>query len=406
MKIRSTSGMLAALLEMVSRAVSPRSTVQLLQAILFEAEDGILTMKATDAEISMTVRAEAAVEEAGCAAIPARLLLQYAKALPEGDVELSASEDEGTATLTSGKSSIDLRCYSPKDFPALPAFPDAADESFEVGAAALAGAIGKVLPFVSKDEKRPVLTGVLVAFADGSVRMVATDSYRMGMAEQRLDGAHEGAGTAILPGRALKEAVRLAGLAGERERIGIALTENGAMFRARGLTLTTRLIEGNFPEYGRLLPDGFTEDFCADRAGLVAALKRVRLVAGNQNPPVPVKLSFSHPEGTLGGGEVYISLQAADGFARAATEVVPAEVPEGKDFEACFNPNYLADAISALSSERVALRFNGPLKPAVLQAPDTAEKNGVGDGARAEAGGEGHLCLIMPMRHPNADKED
>lgn len=404
MKIRSTSGMLAALLEMVSRAVSQRSTVQLLQAILFEAEDGILTMKATDAEISMTVKAAAAVEEAGRAAIPAKLLLQYAKALPEGDVELSASEDEGTATLTSGKSSIDLRCYSPKDFPALPVFPDAAGQSFEVDAAALADAIGKVLPFVSRDEKRPVLTGVLVAFADASVRMVATDSFRMGTAEQKLDGAHEGAGTAILPGRALKEAVRLAGLAGEGSsaRVGVALTENGAMFRARGLTLTTRLIEGNFPEYKRLLPDGFTEDFCADRAGLLAALKRVRLVAGNQTPPVPVKLAFSHPEGTLGGGEVNISIQAADGFARAATEVVAAEVPEGESFEACFNPDYLADAISALSSERVALRFNGPLKPAVLQAPDTAKKNGADD--NTEAGGEGHLCLIMPMRDPNAGK--
>lgn len=395
MKIRSTSGTLAALLEMVSRAVSPRSMVPLLQAVLFEAKDGVVTMSATDMDISMSLSAEAAVEEEGRAAIPARLLLQYAKSLPEGEVELSASEAE--ATLACGKSSVALRCYSPKDFPTLPTFPEGENESFEVDAAALPEAIGKVLPFVSKDESRPVLTGVLVAFADSAVRMVATDSYRLGLNEQKLKGAHEGAGTAILSGHALKEAARLAGLAGEKESVGVALTENQAMFRARGLTLSSRLIDGTFPEYKRLIPDDFAEEFHANRAELLAALKRARLVAGNQTPPVPVRLAFSHPEGTLGSGEVIISLRAAE--TGAATEVVSAEVPEGKSFEVCFNPVYLADAVASLSSEKIALRFNESLKPAVLKASGEAGKND--EGASGEDGGEGHLCLVMPMRDPN-----
>lgn len=391
MKIRSTSGMLAALLEMVSRAVAPRSTVQRLQATLFEARDGVLTVSATDMEISISVSAGATVEEEGRAAIPAKLLLRYAKSLPEGEAELSAGESE--ATLACAKSSVALRCYSPADFPTLPAFTE--QESIEVDAAALAAAIGKVLPFVSKDESRPVLTGVLVAFADGSVRMVATDSYRMGMCEQRLEGseAREGTGTAILPGRALKEAARLANLAGEKGRVGVALASNRAMFRARGLTLSSRLIDGSFPEYERLLPDGFAESFHADRQELLAALRRARLVAANQNPPVPVRLAFSRPEGTLGGGELTISLRAAE--TGAATEVISAEVPEGKSFEACFNPDYLADAVASLSSESIALRFNEPLKPAVLQASAEVEKNG----------GGGHVCLVMPMRDPDGSKD-
>jgi DNA polymerase-3 subunit beta len=394
-KIRSTSGMLASLLEMASRAVSPRPTAQLLQAVLFEARDGVVTVSATDAEISISVSAQAAVEEEGRAAIPAKLLLRYAKSLPEGEAELSADEGGGEATLACAKSSVALRCYSPADFPTFPAFPES--EAFEVDAAALAGAIGRVLPFVSGDESRPVLTGVLVAFADGSVRMVATDSYRMGLNEQRLEGseARGGTDTAIVPGHALKEAARLANLAGEKGRVGVALTGNRAMFRARGLTLSCRLIEGNFPEYERLLPDGFAEEFHANRAELLAALRRARLVAGSsaQNSPVPVRLAFSHPEGTLGGGEITISLRVAE--TGAATEVIAAEVPEGTSFEAYFNPDYLADAVASLSSERIALRFNEPLKPAVLQAPAEAEQNG----------GAAHLCLVMPMRDPDGGND-
>ncbi|MGF1473155.1 MAG: DNA polymerase III subunit beta [Rubrobacteraceae bacterium] len=431
MKIRSTSGMLAALLEMVSRAVSGRSTIQLLQAILFEAdkEDGVLTMKATDMEISISLGAETAVEEGGRVAIPAKLLLKYAKSLPEGEVELSASPSEGTATLSCGGSSVSLRCYPPDDFPVLPAFPedtaaDKADEdtateeevekdpAFSVDAAAFSEAVNKVLPFVSKDESRAVLMGVLVGFSEGAVTMAATDSYRLGFNTQKLEGAVEAAGTAIVPGRALKEAARLTDLVDEDGHIEVALTENAAMFRAKGLTLTTRLIEGNFPEYERLLPDDFDDTFLVDRNGLLTALRRVRLIADGQSPPPAIKLAFSHEPGALGGGELNLSLTAAE--AGAATEALGAEVPEGTSFTIFFNPKYLAEAVASISAEQIALRVNDPLKPAVIQAPENAPTSaedgdapGSADNAKddeAPAPGklkDGHLALLMPMRNPD-----
>ena len=425
MKVRSTSGMLAALLEMVSRAVSGRSPVQLLQAILFEADKdtGVLTMKATDMEISISLGAEAAVEEAGRVAIPAKLLLKYAKSLPEGEAELSADPSEGTATLSCGGSSVSLRCYSPEDFPVLPEFPEnaagdepgegateeAAEEpaqggAFSVDAAALSDAVGKVLPFVSKDESRPVLTGVLVSFSEGSVTMAATDSYRLGCNTQRLEGAVAAAGTAVVPGRALKEAARLATLVGEDGRIEVALTENAAMFRAKGLALSARLIDGNFPEYEKLLPNDFAENFAVDRNQFLAALRRARLLADGQSPPPAIKLTFSHEPGTLDGGELNLSLSASE--TGAATEVIGAEVPEGKSFDICFNPQYLADAVASVSAEQVALRANEPLKPAVIQAPENAvdEENGqnAGEDNGAAKAPANHLALIMPMRDPNA----
>ena len=412
MKIRSTSGMLSGLLEMVARAVSARSPIQLLSAILFEADEdaNLLTMKATDMEISVSLTADTPVEQGGRVAIPAKPLLQYAKSLPEGEAELETDESGRGATLSSGGSSVYLNCYAPDDFPTLPVFPESsggeeADSdapeaaAFSVDAAAFSEAASKVLQFASKDEGRPVLTGVLVAFSEGSATLAATDSYRLGLNTQKLDGAVEGTPTAILPARALKEAVRLASLAGEDGRIEVAVTENQAMFRAgeAGLTLATRLIDGNYPEYGRLLPHGFEETFSVKRDDLLTAIGRARIVAGKQTPPPPLKLAFSHEEGTLGGGEVAISLAADTG---AATEVLSADVPEGKTFDICFNPHYLAEAVSSISDDTVALRLNEPLKPAVLRpaAELAAEATNGSAGADPEGSPHGYLHLIMPMR--------
>ena len=416
MKIRSTSGMLSGLVEMVARAVSARSTIPLITAVLFEADEdrNLLTMKATDMEISISLTADTPVEEGGSIAIPAKLLLQYAKSLPEGEAELETDESGRGATLSCGGSSVSLNCYAPDDFPTLPEFPESAEReadgeggpgaasAFSVDAAAFSEAVGKVLPFASKDESRAILMGVLVAFSEGSATLVATDSYRLGLNSQKLDGAVEGAPTAILPARALKEALRLAALAGEEGRVEVALTENQAMFRAKGLTLATRLIDGNFPEYQRLLPVGFEETFSVKKDALLTALGRARIVAGKQTPPPHVKLVFSHEEGTLGGGEVAISLAADAG---AATEVLPADVPEGKAFEINFNPHYLTEAVASISEETVALRFNEPLKPAVLRPhseveAENGDQGGSGD-ANTQGGPEGHLNLIMPMRDPS-----
>ena len=421
MKIRSTSGMLSGLLEMVARAVSARSHIQLLSAVLFEADEdqNLLTMKATDMEISISLTADTPVEEGGRVAIPAKLLLQYAKSLPEGEAELETDESGASAganaTLSCGGSSVSLNCYAPDDFPALPRFPEPADgeadgeadadepakpAAFSVDAAALSEAASKVLQFASKDESRTVLTGVLVAFSEGSATLAATDSYRLGLNSQELDGVPAGSPAAILPARALKEALRLAPLAGEEGRIEVAITENQAMFRAKGLTLATRLIDGNFPEYGRLLPGGFEETFSVKRDALLTAIGRARIVAGKQSPPPPLKLAFSHEEGTLGGGEVAISLAADTG---AATEVLSADVPEGKAFEICFNPHYLAEAVSSIPDETVALRVNEPLKPAVLRpaAELAAEATNGSAGADPEGSPHGYLHLIMPMRDPS-----
>jgi DNA polymerase-3 subunit beta len=281
-KIKTNAGVLSSLLQIVVRAVSGRSTIQLLSAVLFEAKDGVLKMSATDMEMSISLAAQAPIQEEGRVAIPARVLLDIAKSLPEGELAIEA--DDKKATLSHGKNSYDLRVYDPKDYPKLPAFPAGEDARFAVPAKPLAGAVRKVLPSVSKDDTRPVLTGVLVSFEGGKERMVSTDSYRLSINEVELGGSPKEPGQAIIPGRALKEVARLSELA---ETVEVALTENAALFRLKGIVVGTRLIDGSFPEYERLLPGSFAEEFAVDAGVLKDSLKRVNLFAARQHPPDP-----------------------------------------------------------------------------------------------------------------------
>jgi DNA polymerase-3 subunit beta len=426
-KIKAQAGVLAKLLQIVTRAVSNRSTIQVLSAVLFEAKEGLLKMSATDMELSISVAGRTEIEKEGRTAIPARVLLEVIRSLPDGEISLEA--EDGKATLAHEKNVYDFRTYDPKDFPVPQAFPSGAGgagegSSFAVPIGDLADTVQKVLPCISKDEQRPVLTGVLVSFEDGRVRMVATDAYRMAMNAAALEGASSEAGQAIIPGRALKEVARLSELAKE---VRIALTENAAMFNVGGVTLSTRLIDGNYPEYRRMLPDAFAEEFSVDRAALLDSLKRVNLFAGRQTPPVPIRLSFSHPEGTLTGGELSVSVESSE--MGGAVEKVAAEVEEGKEFTACFNPQYLLDGAASVPAKRVLFRLNDPHKTAILSGADgpgeTAPEGNTGGRPGPEKGGEGANAesetsttsrtnavldaagfsyLIMPMRDPSRQK--
>jgi DNA polymerase III subunit beta len=350
-------------------------------------------------------------------------------------------------TVSHGKSAYELRSYDPKDFPRPPALPEADSEAgneavagarFSVPSHELAAAIACVVPCVSKDEQRPVLTGVYLSFADGGATMVATDGYRMALNEAKLAGAKGAAGKAIIPGRALREVARLSELS---ESVEVALTENAAIFGMRGVVVSTRLIEGNYPEYGRLLPDSCAQEFAVESKTLADALKRVNLIAGRQSPPVPVRLAFSRPgeAGTLGEGELTISVAGPE--TGRATETIGAEVPEGRSFETCFNPSYLLDGVAAVGRGRVRFLVNEPLKPVLLGGPGITvakppakpnegdEATGgharVDDGGDAGAGPEAPfelgssppvqnggksagrlLYMLMPMRGPKVAPQD
>ena len=369
-------------LALVSRGVSARSTIQLLGGILLEAEDGALRLSATDMEISIQTVSSAEVEGEGRVVIPARIFNDIVRSLPAGNFTLEYDGSEGTVRLAAGENEYTIRTYAADDYPKLPQFE--AEGSFRMPGDSLVETVEKVSRSYSRDETRPVLTGILISFEDARVRMVTTDSYRLSIKETDLGSTpFEGLREAIIPARAMTEVSRI--FSGSEETdVEVSLSENQALFRIGDVVFGTRLIDGNFPEYRRLLPTGFEREISVSREDLMGTLRRVNLFAQRQTPPVPVSLSFS--EGSV---EVIVK----NGDVGEAHEKLPANSED--DFLISFNPGYLLDGVSAIDTDKVKFKLNEALKPGLIVPGENGEENG--DGSEPD-----FLYLIMPMRDPSS----
>jgi DNA polymerase-3 subunit beta len=361
-------------LALVSRGVSARSTIQLLGGILLEAGDGVVRLSATDMEISVQTSSPAEVEEEGRVVIPARIFNDIVRSLPGGSFSLEHDDSEGTVRLTAGENEYRIRAYAADDFPQLPGFD--AEAAFKMSGHVLVETVEKVSRSYSRDETRPVLTGILISFEENRVRMVTTDSYRLSIKETELaTTTFEGSREAIIPARAMQEVSRIFSGSEEKE-VEVSLSENQALFKVGDVLFGTRLIDGNFPEYRRLLPTAFEREISVDREELMGTLRRVNLFAQRQTPPVPVSLSFSE-----GAVEVIVR----NGEVGEAHERLPATSED--DFLIAFNPSYLLDGVSAIDTDKVVFKLNEALKPGLIVPGEGEEPY--------------FLYLIMPMRDPS-----
>jgi DNA polymerase-3 subunit beta len=352
---------LAAALAVVARAVSTRGAVQVLGGILLRAEEGRLTLAATDMEISL--RASIGGEIAGDASVvvPGRLLTDLVRLLPDDTVTLAHDEGDGVLSVRSGSHSSRLNVYSAEDFPRLPPT-DVPLHTIEAGA--LLGTIEKVGRAASRDESRPVLTGVLVKFEGERLVMAATDSYRLAVKETPLSAGGPDL-EAIIPARALQELVRLA--AGS-EDVQLGVHENHVLFSAGDVWLTSRRIDGQFPNYKQLLPETFEIEITTARLPLLEVVRRAGLMAQRN---APLRLRFAE-------GELTISAQTQD--VGEATESLPIEFA-GEELEIGFNPDFLRDGLDAVSGETVQLKLINRLRPGLVASPE-----------------ESFWYLIMPIR--------
>ncbi len=361
-------------LALVSRGVSARSTIQLLGGILLEAGEGVVRLSATDMELSIQTSSPAEVEEKGRVVVPARIFNDVVRSLPKGELAIVHDRSEGVVRLSAGENEYRIRAYAAEDFPQLPKFDE--ERAFKMSGDALVETIEKVSRSYSRDETRPVLTGILVSFEESRVRMVTTDSYRLSIKETELATTFDGSREAIIPARAMQEVSRIFSSSDE-EQVEVVLSENQALFRIGDVLFGTRLIEGNFPEYRRLLPDTFEREISVLREDLIDTLRRVNLFAQRQTPPVPVSLDFSE-------GAVEVSVRNGD--VGEARERLPATSED--EFHISFNPSYLLDGVSAVDSERVLFRLNESLKPGLIVPEIEAKEE------------PDFLYLIMPMRDP------
>jgi DNA polymerase-3 subunit beta len=366
-------------LALVSRGVSARSAIQLLGGILIEAGDDKLRLSATDMELSIQTSSPAEIEEEGRVVIPARIFNDVVRSLPGGECTLEHDTAAGTVKLSARDNEYTIRAYAAEDFPQLPSFDE--ENSFTMLGDVLVETVEKVSKSYSRDETRPVLTGILISFEESKVKMVTTDSYRLSIKESELATTFDAKREAIVPARAMQEVGRIYSGA-EEDKIEATLSENQALFRIGDVLLGSRLIDGNFPEYKRLLPTTFQREISVDREELMSTLRRVNLFAQRQTPPVPVSLSFSQ-----GAVEVIVR----NGEIGEAHEKLEASSED--DFHISFNPGYLIDGVSAVDTDKVLFRLNESLKPGLI-VPVSDEGNG--DGEEPD-----FLYLIMPMRDPS-----
>jgi len=340
---------LAAKLAIAGRAASAKSTIQILSHVLVRAEDGRTELAATDMEISLRVPLQMTVEEPGSVVLP-RLAGDIVRSMADGPITLEHRANEGVVSLSGGGSSFSLNCLQAHDFPELP--PDEGT-GLPLPAEPLVEAIDRVARAASRDETRPVLTGVLVRIAQDGLTMVATDSYRLAVRQAPLDDPPADAREAIVPARALSEVARLVGQV-KAETVEVVLSESQALFRIGDVRLTSRLIEGQFPDHRQLVPDTFEHDVAFERSELLGVLSRIGVLAQRNTP---VRLAFEPGQVTISA----ISDQVGEGH-----ESLPVSF-SGEGLEMGFNVEFLRAGVESVSGDEVRLGLISPLRPGLLR---------------------------------------
>jgi DNA polymerase-3 subunit beta len=288
------------------------------------------------------------------------------RSLPKDDLSLEYRPAQQDVEVVSGSARFHLRTLPSEDFPKLPEAPS--EKELTIPAAAFVDTIGRVARAASRDETRPHLTGVLVTASGQDLRMVATDSYRLSVKETKLDRSVEGELEANIPARTLQELGRIAG--GGGESIAIAALERQVIFTVDGVKLSSRLVEGRFPNYQQLLPESYEHELRVGRDELLDVVRRVGLLAQKNTP---LKLRFTE-------GALDVSAQTPD--VGEASESLP--VPfAGEPLEIGFNSEFFRDGLESAESEELVLKLISPLRPGLIESGD---------------GGSGFLYLVMPIR--------
>jgi DNA polymerase-3 subunit beta len=364
MKISIARGELLEALTIVSRGLSSRTTLPILSGVHLSTHGDSVLFQATDLEVSIKTSSKAKIEAPGQTVLPGKLLTDVVRSLPEAAVSIDTTTP-GSASVRCGQSSFSMKTLSPEDYPKFPEV--SAEDTVSIPTDKFSAIVQQVSKSVSRDETRPILTGILVVVELGSLRMVATDSYRLCIRDIPIEGL-EGETELVVPGKAMEDVAKLAGSA---DVLTLGAADNQVIFTFGGTTFVSRRIEGSFPNYRQLLPKEHTTRAVIDRAELLDAVKRVSLMA-QQSTPLRVKVSVAEHTLTLSAatqdvGEAVESLQVT---------------PSGEDVEIAFNHSYLLDGVSVADGDTVALEVTSPLKPGVL----------------VPAEGDGFTYLLMPVR--------
>lgn len=350
-------------LTIVSKGTSGRSTLPVLSGVYIETVGNGLILQTTDLERSIRYSVNALIEESGRTVIPEKLLFDIVKNLPDAAVSFETNDSE--ITLVCGKSSFTLRTLDADDFPAFPQVD--VMQSVTIPFGDFSSMIKRVAKVVSKDQTRAVLTGVLITTTDSGIKMVATDSYRLAVAEVDVENVPQDF-EVIVSGAFMQEVASLPKI---DEIITMGITENQIVFTYQNMVLINRRIEGNFPNYKQLIPDSYATKTCFTTQELITAVKRVSII---NNMSSPVKFDINADTRNT----VIDSVSQDVGMAQ---ETLGCEVL-GESMQIAFNHQYIIDGLSSITTEQVFLETQSAMKPGIFKAAD----------------GQKFLYLVMPVR--------
>jgi DNA polymerase-3 subunit beta len=352
-------------LQTVSRVASTRSALQALSGVQLLSASEACELRATDMDIALRVPLEAEIVREGAAVLPARLLLDVVRSLPAPQVTLELRPPEQDVEVICGTATFHLRTLRSEDFPP---FPEPDGTTVSLPSSAFVSTALKVAGSASHDETRPVLTGILVSANDRELNMVATDSYRLSLKRTALEEPLAQAFEVNVPARALQELARIVNQDGDQE-LAVAVQQNRIVFVVGRTVLSSRLIDGQFPNYRQLLPEAFEHELRVASAELTDVVRRISLLAQRN---APLRLAFSQ-------GELTVSAQTPD--VGEARESLPVGF-EGEPLEIGFNPEFLRAGLEAIEEGDVLFKLISPLRPGLIEAAD----------------GSGFQYLIMPIR--------
>ena len=372
MKVVCSQSELNSALQLVSRAVATRPTHPVLANVLLTADAGSNRLSLTGFDLSLGIQTSlaASVETSGAITLPARLLGEIVSRLSSDSPVTLAVDDSGEQVqLTSLSGSYQMRGMSADDYPDLPMVESGM--TLKLQPERLVQALKGTLFASSADEAKQLLTGVHLKFNQRALEAAATDGHRLAvlnvedaLQDAALTDAVDDEGFAVtLPSRSLREVERLMASWRSDEPVSLFCDRGQVVFLAADQMVTSRTLEGTYPNYGQLIPDGFTRTFGMERRALIAALERIAVLADQHNNVV--KFS-SQPE----DGVVQISADAQD--VGSGSESLPANL-EGDAMQIAFNVRYLLDGLKAMGSDRIVLHCNAPTTPAVLRSEEASE---------------------------------
>jgi len=366
-RVTCSQGSLHRALSVAGRAVAAKSTLPALGNYLLDASDGALTISATNLELAITCRVEADVLEPGRITVQARVLSEFVASLDDEPIELSQEQGPLTVTVRQRATQAHVRGTDPEDFPVIARNAEGG-ATLVVEPAAFRDAISRVVFAAASDDSRPVLAGVQLTARDNQLTLAAADGFRMSVQKVSLDRSAEQDLSIIVPARSFQEVSRV--LADGDDVVVLTITPNQSqlLVSLENVWISTRLIDGTFPDLSQIIPKDWNTRTTVQRDDLLDATRRATIFARSNNDVV--KLEIEPANESLDVGRVTVTGTAADtGDNR---DDIDAQV-EGDEVQIAFNGRYLNDVLSVLRDARVAFELQGPNSAGVIKAADSED---------------------------------